>query len=119
MKIKRFASVVLAALMLLAVLPAASFAEGIANKAEEARMLAKFDVVWAELDAVESEAIAIGASAAEVTMAVYKAALTCEGIDANSIKDLDNNGFSFTVSGMAGCYDYKIRNTRKEWPKQL
>ncbi len=97
--------------MMLAMLPVAAFAEGVASNAEEARMMARFDSVWAELDSVEQDAIAIGASAAEVTMAVYKAALVCAGIDANSIKDLDNNGFSFTVSGMAGCYDYKIRNT--------
>ena len=110
MSFKRFASVVMAVLMMLAILPVASFAEGAASKAEETRMMARFDSVWAELDAVESEAIAAGASSAEVTMAVYKAALVCAGIDANSVKDLDNNGFSFTVNGMAGCYDYKIRN---------
>jgi len=111
MKLKRVIGLVLAALMVLYTVPLAAAAETVLSAAEEARLLASFDPVWASLDAVESDAMAAGASPKEVTLAVYKAALNCELIDSDSIADLDANGFSFKVNGMACSYDYKVRNT--------
>ena len=102
---------VIAALMVLAVLPIATLAEKIDNAATELRSAQRWNSVWDYLDAVETEMMNRGASSKEVTMAVYKAALTCPLIDAGSIADVDDNGFSFTTNGMHGGYDYKVRNT--------
>ena len=102
---------IVAVLMILAVLPVASMAEKMIDARTEQKSAQRWDNVWTVLDAVEAEMIAKGATPSEVTMAVYKAALSCPLIDKGSISDLDDNGFSFTTNGMHGGYDYKIRNT--------
>ena len=101
---------VIALLMVLALVPVSSLAEAAAARVTELKSAQRWDSVWAYLDAVESEMIAKKAAPDEVTMAVYRAALTCPLIDAGSLSDLDDNGFSFTTNGMHGGYDYKIRN---------
>jgi hypothetical protein len=108
---KKLFAALLAALMVLAVLPVASLAEGMISARTELRSAQRWDNVWEMLDAVENDMIAAGATPAEITYAVYRAALNCPLIDKGSISDLDDNGFSFTTNGMHGGYDYKIRNT--------
>ena len=109
-KTKKILALIIVALMAVAVLPVASMAENVGNKIDEIQTEAYWQKVWAPLNEVEAEAIAMGASPAEVTMAVYKAALANPDIDEGSIADLDDNGFSFTTKGMHGGYDYKLRN---------
>ena len=101
---------VIAVMMILALVPVASLAEQAINARTELRSAQRWNNVWDYLDAIEAQMKASGATPSEVTMAVYKAALTCPYIDAGSISDLDDNGFSFTTFGMHGGYDYKVRN---------
>ena len=113
MSIKKIISIALCALMALALIPCAALAEGIAYEANEARGMKRWDNVWAVLDPVEAEMMALGANRAEVTLAVYKAALNCPLIDEGSITDLDDNEFTFTTDGMLGGYNYRVRNYDK------
>jgi len=114
MKVNKLLAVLLAVLMVAAMLPVAAVAEDVGYRAHESYMLGLFDEVWAKLDAVEAEALAAGAAPAEVTMAVYRAALVNDLVDEGSVTDLDSEGFFFRVNGMLGGYNYKSRNTRFE-----
>ncbi len=104
-------AVLLAALMLIAVLPAASIADSAAERAEEARKLALLDKAWESINAVEAEAYRMKASPAEVTLAAYKAALNEELVDRGSLIMDRADQFCFTVEGMACGYSYRIRHT--------
>lgn len=110
MKIKRVLGLVLAAIMVLALMPVAALAEEVSYQLNESMKLGLLDNAWAVLEEVEAEAMESGASAKEVTMAVYRAALQLELVDESSFTDLDDNGFFFTVDGMLCGYDYKARN---------
>ncbi len=110
MKIKRFLCAVLAAAMVLVLIPAAAMAQGVVAEAEEARKLGLLDTMWADLGKVEAEAIAAGASRSEVTLAVYKAALQHQLVDEKSFNSLSDKSFFFTVEGMCCAYDYDARN---------
>ncbi len=112
MKKGKIFALVLAVMMALSVLPIAAAAEEIGYQAHENYMLGMFDDVWAKLDAVEAEALASGAEPGEVTMAVYRAALTNPLVDEGSVTDLDSMGFFFRVNGMLGGYNYESRNVR-------
>ena len=112
MSTKKILAVLVALLMALAVLPVGSIAERAGEAMHEKSMLAKLDSAWAELEAVEAETLAAGASPNEVTMAVYKAALQLKLVDEKSINSLTNKSFFFKVSGMECCYDYVARNTK-------
>ena len=101
-------AVLLAALMMLAILPVASFAAG----ANEARKLALLDKVWEPLVAVEKEMNEKKASAAETAAAVYKAALADSRIDEGSLVWENSEQFAFTVEGMHNLYCYRVRNTK-------
>lgn len=113
MNIKRFLGLVIALLMVIAVIPTAALAETLAYEVREAEAMRRWDDVWAVLDAVEAEMMASGANRAEVTLAVYKAALNCPLIDEGSITDLSDNEFTFTTNGMLGGYNYRVRNYDK------
>ena len=115
---KKLFAGLLAALMVLAVLPVASFAAEVAYQTNEAKELKRWDDIWAVLDPVEAEMMAAGANRAEVTYAVYKAALNCPLIDEGSITDLSDNEFSFTTHGMWGGYNYRVRNYTKAPARQ-
>lgn len=110
MKIKRILGLVLATVMVLALMPVAALAEDVSYQLNESKKLGLLEDAWAVLEAVEAEAMESGASAKEVTMAVYMAALQLELVDESSFTDLDDNGFFFTVDGMLCGYDYKARN---------
>lgn len=113
MTIKRFLGIALALLMALAIIPAAALAETVDFQLKEAAAMRRWDNVWAVLDPVEAEMMAQGATRAEVTYAVYQAALNCPLIDKGSIIDLNDNEFSFTTDGMWGGYNYRVRNFDK------
>ncbi|MBO4562112.1 MAG: MucBP domain-containing protein [Clostridia bacterium] len=107
---KKLLAVLVTVLMLLSVLPTLALAESAGLKLDEVLTEKHWQKVWAPLNKVEAEMISAGATPAECTMAVYKAALENPMIDEGSIADLDDNGFSFTSQGMHGGYDYKIRH---------
>ena len=69
-KTKKLFAAILAALMVLAVMPVASFAAEAAYQANEAAGMKRWDDVWAVLDAVEAEMMEQGANRAEVVYAV-------------------------------------------------
>ncbi|MBQ1892690.1 MAG: dockerin type I repeat-containing protein [Clostridia bacterium] len=118
MSIKRFFCIVLSAMMVLAIIPAAALANGIDYQMTEAEGMRRWDNVWAVLDPVEAEMMAQGATRAEVTYAVYQAALNCPLIDKGSITDLSDNEFTFTTNGMLGGYNYRVRNFTKAPARQ-
>ena len=106
MKFKRLLGIALAVLMVLAVVPAAALAENISAAQIESAKLRLLDNVWADLKAVEAEAVAGGAERAEVVMALYKAALNDPRVDKESFNSISEKGFFFTVDGMHCCYDF-------------
>ncbi|MCR5040802.1 MAG: InlB B-repeat-containing protein, partial [Clostridia bacterium] len=110
---KKLFAALIAVLMIMAVLPVAALASEAAYEANEAKQMKRWDDVWAMLNPVEDEMLAKGATRAETTYAVYKAALNCPLIDEGSIVDLDDNEFSFTTNGMWGGYNYRVRNYTK------
>ena len=113
MTIKRILGLALVLLMVLALVPAAALAEEIDFQLKEAAAMRRWDNVWAALDPVEAEMMAAGATRAEVTYAVYQAALNCPLIDKGSITDFNDNEFTFTTNGMLGGYNYRVRNFDK------
>ncbi|MBQ3937889.1 MAG: hypothetical protein II724_00950, partial [Clostridia bacterium] len=102
---------VLIAVLLLAVSMPMVLAEELAAAVNEKASLGLLDRVWRELDEVESEALASGADADEVTRAVLAAVLENELTDENSVEALTEKGFRFRVHGMLCCYDYPTRNS--------
>ncbi len=106
MMFKRFLGIVLSVLMVLAMIPAAALAENISASETEAKKLALLDSVWADLKAVEEQAVNSGADRSEVVMAIYKAALNHPEVDKASFDSISEKSFFFTVDGMACCYDY-------------
>ncbi|MBQ2191046.1 MAG: hypothetical protein II409_01395 [Clostridia bacterium] len=110
MKTRRILSAVLAALFIVAMLPAASLAEGMQAVVREAEAARKLDRAWAALDAAEAAAMASGADRTAVINAVYNAALNAEIVDSDSFSDFSKDGFFFTVDGMYCAYNYRLRN---------
>ena len=106
--------------MLLAVLMAATvcsnvLAEGANTAAQQAADRAAYrlmDRAWEPINNVEAEMIALGAKPAEIVAACYKAAINNELVDEGSVLMCDDNGFEFTVDGMANAYDYRVRNVK-------
>ncbi|MCR5809066.1 MAG: Ig-like domain-containing protein [Clostridiales bacterium] len=112
MKTKRIIAIIMMALMLLAVIPAASLAQGIAEQAEETRKLKKLDDAWENIMAVERQALATKASPVEVTLAAFNAAANEPLIDKGSLVWEGTEQFAFTVEGMHCAYCYRVRNSR-------
>ncbi len=108
---KKLIAVIIAALMALALLPVGSLARTASASAAEAKKLSMLDDAWAPIERVEEEAIARRASASEVTMAAYKAAMNNPLVDRGSLKLVSAEKFSFTVDGMHCMYYYNARNT--------
>ena len=100
MKTRKLAAMFLALIMVLALVPAASLAEGIEKIADEAAAMHKLDSVWADLEAAEAEALANGMDRFDVINAVYTAALNNVKVDKDSFSDFSKDGFYFTVDGM-------------------
>ena len=75
MKTRKLAAMFLALIMVLALVPAASLAEGIEKIADEAAAMHKLDSVWADLEAAEAEALANGMDRFDVINAVYTLSL--------------------------------------------
>ena len=110
MKTRKLAAMFLALIMVLALVPAASLAEGIEKIADEAAAMHKLDSVWADLEAAEAEALANGMDRFDVINAVYTAALNNVKVDKDSFSDFSKDGFYFTVDGMYNAYNFRLRN---------
>ena len=110
MKTRKLAAMFLALIMVLALVPAASLAEGIDKLADEAAAMHKLDSVWADLEAAEAEALANGMDRFDVINAVYTAALNNVKVDKDSFSDFSKDGFYFTVDGMYNAYNFRLRN---------
>ncbi len=110
MNIKRCLTVLLAAVMLITLLPVAALAEKIDYAVAEAAAMRKLDDTWSALDKAEAEALAGGLDKNATIKAVYEAALNLELVDTDGFSDFDENGFFFSVGGMLCSYDYKLRN---------
>ena len=110
MKTSKLAAMFLALIMVLALVPAASLAEGIEKIADEAAAMHKLDSVWADLEAAEAEALANGMDRFDVINAVYTAALNNVKVDKDSFSDFTKDGFYFTVDGMYNAYNFRLRN---------
>lgn len=110
MKFRRLISATVALVMVIALFPVASLAEGVAATVEEVKAMRTLDRVWVELDAVEADALANGLDRSEVIRAIYDAALNIDSVDKDSFSDFTNDGFFFTVDGMYCAYNYRLRN---------
>lgn len=109
MKTRRIMAVVLAALMMLSIIPVA-FAEEISSISADAALSVRMDDAWAAIELAEAEALADNLPASDVINAVYTAALNNENVDADSFSDFTADGFFFTVNGMHCAYNYRLRN---------
>ena len=74
MKTRRIMAVVLAALMMLSIIPVA-FAEEISSISADAALSVRMDDAWAAIELAEAEALADNLPASDVINAVYTAAL--------------------------------------------
>ncbi|MBR0135321.1 MAG: InlB B-repeat-containing protein [Clostridia bacterium] len=106
---RKLLAIILAALMILAVIPAASLAKTVSASVTESKKLALLDKAWESIEAVEREAMEKKASPAEVTMAAYKAALNNSLVDERSLVMESAIQFAFTVDGMHCLYYYTAR----------
>ena len=102
-------AVLLAALMLIAIVPMSALAQDITAQAAESRRLALLDDAWEPIEAVEAEAAAKKASPVEVTKAAYNAALNESVVDKGSLVWKSDVQFAFTVDGMHCVYYYPAR----------
>lgn len=107
---RRILSAVMAVIMLIAIIPMMSIAENTAELVSEADSIAKLDKVWAKLEAAEANAMTANSAKSDVINSVFNAALNSMLVDADSISDVSEDGFFFTVDGMYNYYDYKLRN---------
>ncbi|MBR6109411.1 MAG: hypothetical protein IKQ36_06705, partial [Clostridia bacterium] len=108
---KKVACALIALLMVIMVLPAASIAESTSRAQYEARELAKLDTAWASIEKVEKEMLARKAAPSAVTMAAYQAVVNNPLVDKDSIVWENDNQFAFTIDGMHNLYCYRVRNT--------
>ena len=100
----------LALILVFALVPVVSLAEGIDAAANEAKQIAKLNKTWAAIDAAEAAAIEANATRTDVINAVYQAALNASFIDKDGFSDITKDGFFFTVDGMYCSYNYRLRN---------
>lgn len=107
---RRIISAVIAVIMLIAVIPMMSIAENTAELINETDSIGKLDRVWAKLEAAEADAMAANLTKSDVINSVFNAALNSMLVDADSISDVSEDGFLFTVDGMYNYYNYKLRN---------
>ena len=111
MKTRKIISLVLAMILVFALVPVATLAEGIDSMANEVKGMRKLDNVWAELEAVEAAALKNStADRTQVINAVYLAALNNPNVDKDSFSDFTKDGFFFTVDGMYNAYNFRLRN---------
>lgn len=103
---RRTACALIIVLIVMTLIPVDALASG----ANEKRALRRWDSVWSVLDSAEENMMEKGASGAEITMAVFRAAINCPLIDEGSISDLTENEFSFRTGGMLGGYNFRVRN---------
>ena len=97
MKTRKIISLVLAMILVFALVPVATLAEGIDSMANEVKGMRKLDNVWAELEAVEAAALKNStADRTQVINAVYLAALNNPNVDKDSFSDFTKDGFFFT-----------------------
>ncbi len=106
---KKLLAAFLAAIMLLALTPAASLADAVGASVTEAKKLALLDKAWENIETVEAEAKALKASPAEITKAAYLAALNDPLVDRGSLVWESDIQFAFTVDGMHCLYYYTAR----------
>lgn len=92
MKTRRIMAVVLAALMMLSIIPVA-FAEEISSISADAALSVRMDDAWAAIELAEAEALADNLPASDVINAVYTAALNNENVDADSFSDFHRRRF--------------------------
>ena len=113
MKIRKLLAAALVLIMVLAAIPVFSLAEGARIVTNESRQMSKLDRVWAQLEAVEAQALSSRISKNSVIQAVYNAALNLKDVDKDSFADFTKDGFFFTVDGMQCSYNYRLNNELK------
>lgn len=110
MKTRKVLAMALALIMVFALVPAVSLAEGIEEIANEAEQIAKLNQTWAAIEAAEAAAIEAKGTRTDVINAVYQTALNASFVDKDGFSDITKDGFFFTVSGMYCAYNYRLRN---------
>ena len=113
MKTRKLLAAALVLIMVFAAIPVFSLAEGARVVTNESRQMSKLDRVWAQLEAVEAQALSSRISKNSVIQAVYNAALNLKDVDKDSFADFTKDGFFFTVDGMQCAYNYRVRNELK------
>ena len=109
-KLSKLLCAVLSLMLVLSVSFAPALAETIGDAIEEQTLFTQLDKAWAELDVVQEDLVNSKADAKTVVKAIYDAAFECELIDEGSINEYrEGIGFTFTVSGLACIYDYRVR----------
>ena len=109
-KLSKLLCAVLSLMLVLSVSFAPALAETIGDAIEEQTLFTQLDKAWAELDVVQEDLVNSKADAETVVKAIYDAAFECEFIDEGSINEYrEGIGFTFTVSGLACIYDYRVR----------
>ncbi len=110
MKIRKLLSIAIVLVMVFAIVPVISLAEGVDALANEVEAMNKLDRTWAAINAAEEKALEAKLNRTEVINAVYTAALNNSLVDRDGFSDFTKDGFFFTVNGMYCSYNYRLRN---------
>ncbi len=110
MKLKKLFAMSLAVIMAVVLLPVASLADAVGAELMYRKMWKDTDAIWAEIEAVDAEMTAAGASDKEILDALYAIAEDGDGIV--SIQWDNDYTFSFVhESGMINAYDVRIEHS--------
>ena len=107
---KKLTAILLAALMLLAVVPCSAIAAPIEQAAAYAKMWRDTDTIWAEIDAEVARLDAAGAGKDEIIKAVYNIARCGKGIVSCVIENGDTVNFVHE-SGMENIYSWRVNHS--------
>ena len=110
MKTRKLFAIILAALMIMAVLPVSVLAANVNQAAVYRKMWRDTDGIWAEIDAAVAELDAVGAGKADIIKAVYNIASSGEGIVSCVIENGETVNFVHE-SGMENIYSWRVNHS--------
>ena len=110
MKTRKLFAILLAALMIMAILPVSALAAGVSQAAAYRKMWRDTDAIWAEIDAAVAELDSVGAGKSDIIKAVYEIASRGEGIVSCVVENGETVNFVHE-SGMENIYSWRVNHS--------
>jgi hypothetical protein len=115
MKTRKLFAILLAALMIMAILPMSALAAGVSQAATYRKMWRDTDAIWARIDAAVAELDAAGAGQSDIIKAVYDIASNGEGIVSCVVENGETVNFVHE-SGMENIYSWRVNHSATAIP---